>query len=62
MILSHLALFVFIFSIVFLLRYVIVFFGKLFSNNPTSIILTKLEKILLTIFFSYIITYIIITF
>lgn len=58
-ILKGIALYVFILSIVFLLKYVIQFVMGLMSSSPQKIVIPKLERIGIMLAISYFLTYII---
>jgi hypothetical protein len=50
-------LFFFILSIVYTLRFVIEFVFKLFDDNPSVLVISKVNQVFLYFSFSYIITY-----
>lgn len=58
-ILKGITLYVFILSIIFLLKYVIQFVMGLMSESPQKIVIPKLEKIGIMLAISYFLTYII---
>jgi hypothetical protein len=57
---SKIELFLFVLSIVFILRFVLEFVIKLFITDAQPITITKYDKVFLYFAFSYIITYILI--
>ena len=57
---NNIELFLFVLSIVFILRFIIEFVVKLFIVDAQPLSITKYEKVFLYFSFSYIITYILI--
>lgn len=58
---NEIKLFLFVLSLLFILKNIIVFSVKLFESDPEPMTLNKIEKVLLYLSFSYAITSLIIT-
>jgi hypothetical protein len=57
---TEIKLFLFVLSIVYVLRFIVEFVIKLTQENPDPLVMSKLEQTLQIISLSYIITYILI--
>lgn len=59
-ILKYLSIFVFVFSLLAVARTIVKFIGSLLANPPKPLVLTPNEIVYNGLFFSYVITYLII--